>query len=196
MGKTDIWVSSQFSRWKHPHACGEDCLSGGEISGDGETPPRLWGRLLLLRLLLLAARNTPTPVGKTSRSRAGYQHTRKHPHACGEDSASVNILISPPETPPRLWGRQRRDLKLDHELGNTPTPVGKTSGSLSAVATIEKHPHACGEDHRLTRPVTTSSETPPRLWGRPVSEHLNDAMDRNTPTPVGKTEYHHPDQDQ
>ena len=48
VGKTFTSIYYLFKRWKHPHACGEDAKVEPEIVSEPETPPRMWGRLILL----------------------------------------------------------------------------------------------------------------------------------------------------
>ena len=50
---------------KHPHERGEDCNRRNAGRGQIETPPRAWGRLVLVSSAVEADRNTPTSVGKT-----------------------------------------------------------------------------------------------------------------------------------
>ena len=70
---------------------------------------------------------------------------------------------------------------------NTPTHVGKTGRHGAHVRLYRKHPHACGEDGRRHYYCVAPKETPPRMWGRPVSLHPIKSLDGNTPTHVGKT---------
>ncbi len=91
----------------------------------GETPPRMWGRLIAAIYYKGIERNTPTHVGKTARSGprvARFRNTpthvgktkqvnsmiteaQKHPHACGEDTSGIISRKRSLETPPRMWGR-------------------------------------------------------------------------------------------
>ena len=50
-----------------------------------------------------------------------------------------------------------------------------------------KHPHVRGEDKRGGFKSCPFLETPPRAWGRPVSNTAIIALTGNTPTCVGKT---------
>ena len=90
------------------------------------------------------------------------------------------------ETPPRLWGRFCRCFRSRIPDGNTPTPVGKIPLRFSTLASSWKHPHACGEDPHLYRAENLGTETPPRLWGRYAEGLPSEAVEGNTPTPVGK----------
>ena len=89
------------------------------------------------------------------------------PHVRGEDLAPVELTLSVGETPPRTWGRPLRMSVSQQSPRNTPTYVGKTTGSCPEGLPAEKHPHVRGED------LPTAS-----------SKLMNK---RNTPTYVGKT---------
>ncbi len=105
----------------------------------------------------------------------------------GEDDNGYDALIYSEETPPRAWGRQGHAVNRLPLGGNTPTCVGKTPARSGDFGPIEKHPHVCGEDTRMTGFRRSSQETPPRAWGRP--KFYSDVIDPlgNTPTCVGKT---------
>src|SRR5690606_25530113 len=96
------------------------------------TPPRAWGRHSGLVPVPSHFRNTPTGVGKTHPGRRHGNHHQKHPHGRGEDPASVTLLQSAVETPPRAWGRRRADRYPQYRHGNTPTGVGKTQAALES----------------------------------------------------------------
>ena len=91
---------------KHPHGCGEDRKQGTPKQTRMETPPRVWGRLTLVRSTAALAGNTPTGVGKTLESNRAMNQGQKHPHGCGEDMAYGIFLFKQLETPPRVWGRR------------------------------------------------------------------------------------------
>ena len=112
---------------------------------------------------------------------------KKHPHACGEDPASVSSTASCRETPPRVWGRHPQRYPAADDGRNTPTHVGKTERSLPHFENVEKHPHACGEDGRHAGDHGRRIETPPRMWGRLRKAELKLYPLGNTPTHVGKT---------
>ena len=86
VGKTGGSPWSGHLLEKHPHACGEDTQWFRVQVWEKETPPRLWGRLILLTSPNQSRRNTPTPVGKTR--------------------VSFLVFVCRGETPPRLWGRR------------------------------------------------------------------------------------------
>ncbi len=65
VGKTTVGGYSGSPLEKHPHGRGEDPGYGATVRPTIETPPRAWGRLLLVAIVGLRWRNTPTGVGKT-----------------------------------------------------------------------------------------------------------------------------------
>ena len=145
---------------------GEDAAFSTAWPSPTETPPRVWGRPLRLRLRPAGHGNTPTGVGKTDMQRLPQLCHEKHPHGCGEDSVSHRAVFSLSETPPRVWGRPlacgyenhvirntprvwgrpRLLLEMLKSDGNTPTGVGKTPKRGGFTAPWWKHPHGCGED--------------------------------------------------
>ena len=126
VGKTAAIERSSRRRPEHPHACGENGgYRGGEYSFSG-TSPRVWGKRSGRAGSLLYSRNIPTRVGKTNEQGSLLSQEPEHPHACGENSVSVVIMVS-----------ARR---------NIPTRVGKTQARCPVVFQTPEHPHACGEN--------------------------------------------------
>ena len=85
VGKTLELAKEDLILGKHPHGRGEDSLAARATSHCFETPPRAWGRLLPLVVLLVPLGNTPTGVGKTRVWTLRLMLERKHPHGRGED---------------------------------------------------------------------------------------------------------------
>ncbi len=131
--------------------------------------------------------NTPTGVGKTCIPLSHRLIAQKHPHGRGEDCGQFTVKHGFAETPPRAWGRHKREGTIRKREGNTTTGVGKTI-SLSGITLLTgKHPHGRGEDYRRDCPPYPLLETPPRAWGRQHRVHSEQSRLRNTPTGVGKT---------
>ena len=199
MGKTALKASG-VTRWgKHPHARGEDVHHTDSGANHGETPPRTWGRRVIIPFDKVPRGNTPTHVGKTDPRPPRRCTPRKHPHARGEDAGSSKIYGGRTETPPRTWGRppprtwgRRRELQdLRWKDGNTPTHVGKTGAAPGRHLPFWKHPHARGEDRHTVEILPGHGETPPRTWGRRKGSPQSGLAGRNTPTHVGKTRGKH-----
>ena len=64
----------------------------------------------------------------------------------GEDCILYNFFVLKPETPPRAWGRFRKDKVAGKLERNTPTCVGKIYYQLTDIDYRKKHPHVRGED--------------------------------------------------
>ena len=97
------------------------------------------------------------------------------------------ISVNDQETPPRVWGRHMARYRVATNSGNTPTGVGKTNAEGCVRLKFKKHPHGCGEDCSDAIGHPSSSETPPRVWGRLMDGSIAIHLDGNTPTGVGKT---------
>ena len=152
-----------------------------------ETPPRAWGRRCWSRWGRSHAGNTPTCVGKTRHAQCHHGRAEKHPHVRGEDCQERAGFVLVAETPPRAWGRPpARPLEPPTD-GNTPTCVGKTRWWWGRCPPAQKHPHVRGEDKAWAWWCPATPETPPRAWGRLPSPEVQLAIERNTPTCVGKT---------
>ena len=65
VGKTMSQYTNLGEEWKHPHGRGEDGRPQFPKVFCSETPPRAWGRHVLLQSSNLRRGNTPTGVGKT-----------------------------------------------------------------------------------------------------------------------------------
>src|SRR5207302_706487 len=120
------------------------------------SPPRTWGRPLCGRVNDVLRRFTPTHVGKTWRPQLEVPPSSVHPHARGEDKWYDSCASSSGGSPPRTWGRRRRN--------NRPTrgcPV---------------HPHARGEDVSNPQAPAFVVGSPPRTWGRPWNFTKNSGL--------------------
>ena len=191
----------------HPHVRGEDGtipVMARDITG---SPPRAWGGQALhglgnrrVRLTPTCVgrtlldlwkdpvdRLTPTCVGRTHPGAVGQSSPAAHPHVRGEDAVLANAEVAPLGSPPRAWGGPPRRDCLDAELRLTPTCVGRTSGPPSGPATRTAHPHVRGEDRAKIRHGWSTFGSPPRAWGGPPSISHMRALDRLTPTCVGRT---------
>ena len=69
------------------------------------SPPRVWGKLILILDDADDARFTPTCVGKTWAIYRKACWAMVHPHVCGENWDEVKQGISDAGSPPRVWGK-------------------------------------------------------------------------------------------
>ncbi len=110
----------------HPHACGENEPVPPQLHSGVGPPPRVWGKRAENHAHALAARSTPTRVGKTNRFPRNSTQASVHPHACGENSAASASSPWAAGPPPRVWGK----------------PIPR----LRSIPYKKVHPHACGEN--------------------------------------------------
>ncbi len=187
VGKTQSQLIQACLGKKHPHGRGEDADDLMSASRYAETPPRAWGRRRCYPSGKHRDGNTPTGVGKTPTCSCTRVQPQKHPHGRGEDQPTDCAVGFLEETPPRAWGRLTLADATKQAMGNTPTGVGKTQGKTQIRGSPRKHPHGRGEDGPGAPLRCVWQETPPRAWGRPVAEAVQQAGVGNTPTGVGKT---------
>src|SRR5690606_35093735 len=135
--------------------------------------PRVWGRQTRRLSTPRRPRFTPTRVGKTYATTRATCTTPVHPHACGEDAASLQGKVQEYGSPPRVWGRLAPQPGRCRRPRFTPTRVGKTISRLPVAPAQSVHPHACGEDVLRVVVYVMHHGSPPRVWGRravPVQE--------------------------
>jgi len=178
-----LWLTNQ----KHPHGRGENALLELKKTPLVETPPRAWGKRPFSPATFGSIGNTPTGVGKTKLESLLAIVIQKHPHGRGENAMKLKKNLLDIETPPRAWGKLRSPTTLAVAFRNTPTGVGKTSGTHSYNGYSKKHPHGRGENIAQSFHWRCISETPPRAWGKLVFLAPPAFDNGNTPTGVGKT---------
>ena len=84
----------------------------------------------------------------------------------GEDLTGIPRSAVYLETPPPAWGRLVLANQPWHDLGNTPTSVGKMSVGLQSAGWQQKHPHEHGEDHLYSVPTLYPSRKTPTGVGK------------------------------
>ena len=166
VGKT--WTAaSSFSLFSdHPHACGENWISGvveWRIFGPS---PRVWGKQLLQHIPRQTFRTIPTRVGKTPTSSRPSGRPLDHPHACGENLRSRNHSVCFCGPSPRVWGKQLHYQVRKRDLRTIPTRVGKTHHRNESLLPRTDHPHACGENTPHREAADAVLGPSPRVWGK------------------------------
>ena len=78
-------------------------MSSVGFGSKGETPPRMWRKLLLMLVCNVQNRNTSTYVEKTDLLASEQSASKKHLHVCGENLIELSMTVTPTETPPRMW---------------------------------------------------------------------------------------------
>ena len=156
------------------------------ISSTHGSPPRVWGRRVRGTRGRPEARFTPTCVGKALGQPQAAAVVSVHPHVCGEGASDGENNRSAHGSPPRVWGRPRREA-LGRGRGRfTPTCVGKAQSWRRGCRLCTVHPHVCGEGPTSPNVRPARSGSPPRVWGRRRRSGLESEVRRFTPTCVGK----------
>ena len=187
MGKSLIYGEQGDVVEKHPHGRGEIMVLRCCRIRFMETPPRAWGNHPEMIQEAEQSRNTPTGVGKSSRSGHGRQPNQKHPHGRGEIKTPVAEADAVKETPPRAWGNPNSPPVLSMGSRNTPTGVGKSTSRCIVRTAPQKHPHGRGEIAQIEEHQSSKWETPPRAWGNLPAHDVITIVGGNTPTGVGKS---------
>ncbi len=105
VGTTALRRCSTTAATGHPHACGDDGVSGQPGAIRLGPPPRVWGRLVVPADAERHPRATPTRVGTTHLAPGDWEGDKGHPHACGDDHPCGEGLRIDDGPPPRVWGR-------------------------------------------------------------------------------------------
>ncbi len=88
-------------------------------------------------------------------------------------------------SPPRPWGRPKKVPRPSFPGRFTPTPVGTATPRSRRRSRSSVHPHARGDGTWRWRVRLNTSGSPPRPWGRRISDLAGGVLGRFTPTPVG-----------
>ena len=138
-------------------------------------------------LSALTGRITPAHAGKTRRA-AGASLTRTdHPRACGENRDCIAEDIPDHGSPPRMRGKRARVFGGSSYRRITPAHAGKTLYINFIYYVHSDHPRACGENCRDVVMQHSTSGSPPRMRGKPLSCFSWIRGTRITPAHAGKT---------
>ncbi len=149
------------------------------------SPPRAWGRRVLLGTLPGGLRITPTGVGTAAASWWRTRSRADHPHGRGDGRFRSPALESPVGSPPRAWGRPS-SLLLGRSVPRiTPTGVGTAPRRPRRAASAQDHPHGRGDGGLRQESGRGERGSPPRAWGRRKPRRCVWPEGRITPTGVG-----------
>ena len=191
----------------HPHACGEHTGVCEGTRGSLGSSPRMWGTHQRLLYVVFEIRFIPTHVGNTPIRTRCRQGPPVHPHACGEHSPQLLIILISLGSSPRMWGTH--DRRPAEEVGDRfiPTHVGNTLCGRLGAGVVAVHPHACGEHIAMVLAEYRASVHPhacgehlgrrvrdhaaggssPRMWGTRCFGLSDRGRSRFIPTHVGNT---------
>ena len=186
VGRRPRRARSSVPPTEHPHGRGEKGSTSAYTSESRGTSPRAWGEAPGCAVDVVGVRNIPTGVGRSpGRARRGAGGA-EHPHGRGEKSLLPRRQAHPAGTSPRAWGEEPPVDRVDDDLRNIPTGVGRRCIWPGRRRPCAEHPHGRGEKSREDIPVRPASGTSPRAWGEERSIGHAPCQPRNIPTGVGR----------
>ena len=93
----------------HPHACGDKFWVVAIVVNRLGSSPRVWGQVLLCKLVLYRFRIIPTRVGTSQKACICGIMKRDHPHACGDKLYHPLRTTHFLGSSPRVWGQACKD---------------------------------------------------------------------------------------
>ena len=170
----------------HPRVCGEKSESNRTYDARVGSPPRMRGKVRMERSVKSGSGITPAYAGKSPAADAAAEYIRDHPRVCGEKGVKGLSVNSLPGSPPRMRGKDLRDLVKMPFVRITPAYAGKRAGDESALATPGDHPRVCGEKLYEEMERGAGKGSPPRMRGKARRWRWSWKITRITPAYAGK----------
>ena len=171
----------------HPRACGENMLKPCPFCGSKGSPPRMRGKPTRYTANICMSRITPAHAGKTDYAQPAFATEEDHPRACGENEKGKNCESSREGSPPRMRGKPDCSAASICRMRITPAHAGKTSRMSRRRSGTKDHPRACGENISTDCVQIAMTGSPPRMRGKPATQHRVGAGGWITPAHAGKT---------
>ena len=145
------------------------------------------GKHIVLHVLIIAYRITPSDAGKTElRVGCGY-NIWDHPRGCGENSRPARVGGRLDGSPPRMRGKPRRCRTRKRPRRITPAGAGKTLSVLLTPSAFQDHPRRCGENVFDGDASYRHLGSPPQVRGKLYTIKPFSANVGITPAGAGKT---------
>ena len=110
-----------------------------------------------------------------------------HSHVCGINRPLAIPWLPRLESFPRMWD-QLRQMQVRHQCHRIiPTYVGSTRACARRGDSATNHSHVCGINRAVRSPVSSSSESFPRMWDQLIEIPRVSLQPRIIPTYVGST---------
>ena len=147
----------------------------------------MWGKPCRYQTMPGHSRITPTYVGTTNSWALHGANFEDHPHIRGDHMVIAYLCLTELESPPHTWGPHVYPPEQFKSRRITPTYVGTTFYTSTAIWFSQDHPHIRGDHHAWLSPLAVREGSPPHTWGPPLYVGENDVIERITPTYVGTT---------
>ena len=106
---------------------------------------------------------------------------------CGENSQVIHVFRCSIGSPPRVRGKQARNLELQDTERITPACAGKTKIVKYLLWSHRDHPRVCGENLAPCKTCSLITGSPPRVRGKHGRKIHHGLQRRITPACAGKT---------
>ena len=130
---------------------------------------------------------TPAYAGKSHSATPCSPAVWDHPRVCGEKIMERQRPDRKGGSPPRMRGKDLRDLVKMPFVRITPAYAGKRAGDESALATPGDHPRVCGEKLYEEMERGAGKGSPPRMRGKALRGNGERSGQGITPAYAGKS---------
>ena len=186
-GKTYCPCLSPWAAQDHPRGCGENQYANKPHLWGLGSPPRMRGKLDVIRSKNCFYRITPADAGKTALRLSRSLLIQDHPRGCGENQGAVSKRGHCLGSPPRMRGKLLIWNFARGLWGITPADAGKTCPYLIASSGHWDHPRGCGENCCKFVAVASPVGSPPRMRGKRIQAACIACIAGITPADAGKT---------
>ena len=124
-GKEFTTASSTIVLWDHPRVCGEKAVLPMWTNTRLGSPPRVRGQAFSYSARSRAVGITPACAGKRPPDFPSRPPAGDHPRVCGEKGAFTRPVPWQIGSPPRVRGKDRREISKEQTNGITPACAGK-----------------------------------------------------------------------
>ena len=144
-GKRRLCVVAAHLGRDHPRVCGEKCAPTAQQNTATGSPPRMRGKVCTYSATEHGYGITPAYAGKSRPDPEPDAGTGDHPRVCGEKSAPMYPVPPVTGSPPRMRGKEKREVDEKQPCGITPAYAGKSAISCANGRQFLDHPRVCGE---------------------------------------------------
>ena len=133
----------------HPRVCGEKAFVRSCCASRTGSPPRMRGKVCTYSATEHGYGITPAYAGKSRPDPEPDAGTGDHPRVCGEKSAPMYPVPPVTGSPPRMRGKEKREVDEKQPCGITPAYAGKrlkrSRSTVPPVAIVPLFPSVCNK---------------------------------------------------
>ena len=150
----------------HPRVCGEKFQRSIRLPVRSGSPPRMRGKVCTYSATEHGYGITPAYAGKSRPDPEPDAGTGDHPRVCGEKSAPMYPVPPVTGSPPRMRGKEKREVDEKQPCGITPAYAGKSADLFEGQTLPRDHPRVCGEKVLDQAVQALLQGSPPRMRGK------------------------------